>query len=241
MYLTYIDEVKFDNISEKYYWLCGLAFPEGSIKKLEQSLSKISQDYFGSAILTTETEFHASHIVHGKGQYKGHALTNRFELYKSLLDALNNCQDLKKIVVRINPAKMVAGNFQDKAFMFFVERVNSLMGTLQSTALLISDHDKDMVSSNVTSLSTYKEQGTKYEFGSEINNIVDTIHHTHSHHSRLIQMADLITYTIALEAKPDLNFPRKEILEYAKSETTLLNADKYKYWPTDDSWALRYL
>lgn len=240
MHLTYIDEVKYDKRSEKFYWLCGLAFPEDSIKALEHSLSKISQNYFGTPILSKETEFHASHIVHGKGPYKGRELANRFGLFKSLLDALNNCQDLKKIVVRINPAKMVARGYQDKAFMFFVERVNSLMGVLKSTALLISDHDKDMVSSNVTSLSTYKEQGTKYEFGSEINNIVDTIHHTHSHHSRLIQMADIITYTVALQAKHDLNFPRKDILAYAKSDTDLLNADKYKYWPTDDSWALQY-
>ena len=239
MYLTYIDEVKYDNISEKYYWLCGLAFPEESIKLLENGLSEISQDYFGTPILSTETEFHASHIVHGKGHYKGHQLNSRFELYKSLLDTLNNCQDLKKIEIRINPAKMVAADYQNKAFMFFVERVNSLMGVLKSTALLISDHDKDMVSSNVTSLSTYKEQGTKYEFGSKINNIVDTIHHTHSHHSRLIQMADIYTYTMALRAKRGLNFPRKEILAYAKAETNLLNSDKYKYWPTDDSWALQ--
>lgn len=239
MYLTYIDEVKYDRRIEKFYWLCGLAFPEESIKELEHSLSKISQDYFGTPILHTETEFHASHIVHGKSHYKGHKLSTRFELFKSLLDTLNNCQDLKKIEIRINPAKMIASDYQNKAFMFFVEKVNSLMGVLKSTALLISDHDKDMVSSNVTSLSTYKEQGTKYEFGSEINNIVDTIHHTHSHHSRLIQMADIYTYTMALRAKQSLNFPRKEILAYAKAETNLLNSDKYKYWPTDDSWVLQ--
>ncbi len=236
MHLTYVDEVKYQKGVETYYWLCGLSFPENAIKSLEDRLSYISQAYFGSAVLCKKTEFHAKDIVHGKGPYKGRDLEKRFKLYKFLLDALEESKELKKIEIRIDPSKMIAEDYQDKAFMFFIERLNSLMKSLQSSALLIVDHDKDMVATNVTSLSSYKERGTKYQFGSEINHIVDTVHHTHSHHSRLIQMADIYTYTMALQSKKNLNFPRNEILKYTKENTNLLSPSKYKYWPTDQSW-----
>ncbi len=176
------------------------------------------------------------HIVHGKGSYKGHELEKRVQLYKFLLGALEESEELKKIKIRIDPSKMIAEDYQEKAFMFFVERVNSLMQSLQSRALLIVDHDKDMVATNVTSLSSYKERGTKYCFGTEINHIVDTVHHTHSHHSRLIQMADVYTYTMALQPKRDLSYPRNKIFEYTKEHTNLFAPSKYKYWPTDQSW-----
>lgn len=236
MFLTYIDEVKYQKGKEPFYWLCGLAFPDESIKLVEDKLSIIAQDYFGTGILSKDTEFHAKDIVHGKGPYKGHDLNERFELYISLLDTLEACQGLKKIEVRIDPSKMVANGYQDMAFMFFIERVNSLMLSLNSKALLITDLDKEMVTSNVTSLSTYKEQGTKYHFGSEINNIADTIHHTHSHHSRLVQMADIYTYTMALKAKTGMKHPRETIRTYTRERTNLSFPSKYKYWPTDMSW-----
>ncbi len=236
MYLTYIDEVKFEKDKEPYYWLCGLAFPEESIKPIEYQLSEVSQDYFGSKILSKETEFHAKDIVHGKNSYKGHDLNRRFKLYISLLDILNSCGDLKKIEIRIDPSKMLREDYHDWAFMFLIEKVNSLMKELKSEALLITDHDKDMVSINVTSLSMYKEQGTKFQFGSKIDHIVDTVHHTHSHHSRLVQMADIFTYTMVLQPKEGMKFPRDAILNYAREHTQLTIPSKYKYWPTNQSW-----
>ena len=112
MHLTYVDEVKYLKETEPYYWLCGLAFPENSIKSLEDRLSKISQAYFGSAILCKETEFHAIDIVHGKGRYKGHELKQRLELYKSLLDALEETEELKKIeIILLRSFRVVGINY----------------------------------------------------------------------------------------------------------------------------------
>jgi hypothetical protein len=231
-----MDEVKYHKGKEPYYWLCGLCFPEDSIKDIEQQLSTIAKEYFGSGVLDKATEFHAKDIAHGSGPYKGHNLTDRFNLFISLLDTLESCQNLKKIVVRIEPARMIKAEHHDMAFMFFVEKVEHLMMQLKSNALLIIDHDKDIVSSNVSSLSAYKEHGTQYAFASSIEHIVDTIHHTHSHHSRLIQMADIFTYTTALSKKAGMKFPRQAILTHAKENTSLLSASKYKYWPTEHSY-----
>ncbi|MGJ0485247.1 MAG: hypothetical protein ACR65R_12085 [Methylomicrobium sp.] len=97
MYLIYIDEVKYQKGKEPFYWLCGLGFSEEFINLVEDRLSKISLNYFGSAILSKETEFHAKDIVHGKSLYKGHDINRRLTLYKSLLDVLEHCPELKKL------------------------------------------------------------------------------------------------------------------------------------------------
>lgn len=46
---------------------------------------------------------------------------------------------------------MIASEFTDKAFMFLVERVDELMATQKSLALLIADEDKEVIGTNVTS------------------------------------------------------------------------------------------
>lgn len=236
MHLVYLDEVKYQEGVEPFYWLGGLAFPESSIIEVDIRLSEIASDYFGSSILSKDTEFHARDIVHGKGPYKGQDMAGRVELYKSLIDVIDECPDLKRIEIRIDPSKMVAEEHEKKAFMFFVEKVEELMRSLKSLALLIADHDKDAISSNVKSLSSYKQYGTDYQFGIDIKRIIDTIHHTHSHHSRLIQLADIYVYSMALYMKKDLKYPKSKILEYAAEKQNFGFPSKYKNWPTNQSW-----
>lgn len=239
MYLVYLDEVKYQEGTEPYYWLCGIAFPEESILSVEARVSELAKDYFGSSILSKDTEFHATDIVHGKGPYKGQDMEGRVNLFCALIDIIDECQGLNRIEVRIDPAKMVTEGHEEKAFMFFVERVEGLMCKNSAIAMLISDHDKDMVSSNVASLSAYKAYGTDYYFGIDITHIIDTIHHTHSHHSRLVQLVDIYAYSMALCPKQELKFPKSKILEHIKNKKTYGFPSTYKYWPTVHSWYKR--
>lgn len=236
MHLIYIDEVKYDPPTQPYHWLCALAFPEASIQGADQALSHIATDYFGTSALSVETEFHAVKIVQGKGPFKGQPMAERVELYKRLLDVIDETEGLGRIEVRIEPAKMVADGHADKAFMFLVERVEHFMGREDSVALLIADDDKEIAGSNVSSLSSYKAGGTKYAFGKSINRVVDTIHHTRSHHSRLLQLADVYVYTLAMVKGDCSQYPRNELAAYAGGKSHVLFPSTYKNWPTEDSW-----
>jgi len=131
---------------------------------------------------------------------------------------------------------MVASEFTDKAFMFLVEKVDEFMSAQKSLALLIADEDREMVGINVTSLSGWKAQGTSYAFGRDIRLVVDTIHHTSSYHSRLLQLADIYVYTLAMAKNEAEDYPRKQLVSYARSKQNLLFPSKYKNWPTDQSW-----
>lgn len=236
MHLVYIDEVKYQPPDQAYHWLCALAIPDGSIQAVDASLSALATDYFGSPLLGQETEFHARDIVQGKGPYKGQGMDRRVELYKRLLDLIDAAPDIGRIEIRIDPAKMVATTYADKAFMFLVEKVDDYMGSLKSLALLIADEDKEIAGQNVRSLSAYKARGTDYAFGRPITRVVDTIHHTRSQHSRLLQLADAYVYTLATVAGDCTAYPRSAIATHAKSKENLLFPTKYKNWPTDDSW-----
>jgi hypothetical protein len=236
MHLVYVDEVKYQPPVQPYYWLGALAFPENAIQGIDARLSSIAAEYFGTSVLNSSNEFHAKHIVHGKGPFKGHQLERRLDLYKQLLDAIDETESLGRIEIRIDPTKMVASEFTNKAFMFLVEKVDEYMIAQKSLALLIADEEREMVGINVRSLSGWKAQGTSYAFGRDISMVVDTIHHTRSHHSRLLQLADIYVYTLAMAASEAEDYPSKHLVSYARSKENLLFPSKRKNWPTDQSW-----
>jgi hypothetical protein len=134
---------------------------------------------------------------------------------------------------------MVASEHKREAFMFLVEKVDEYMVQQRSLSLLIADHDHEIVGPNVSSLSTYKAQGTDYAFGRDITRIVDTIHHTHSHHSRLLQLADVYTYTLSMVTGDCTKYPRSALAAHARDKQNVLFPTKYKNWPTDQSWHAR--
>jgi hypothetical protein len=233
MHLVYIDEVKYDPPHQPRHWLCGLAIPADEIKSVEADLDSLADGYFGSRVLDKSTEFHAVDIVHGKGPYSGRDMAARLELLKSLSSIVEKHPQIGRIHVCLDPARMKRDDFEGIAFMFLVERVDQLMSARKSLGLLIADHDAEFASENVRSLSSFKAAGTEFQFGQSITNLVDTVHHTHSHHSRLLQLADLYVYSIALAFnKPD-RFPKKEFVEHIRSLDPYLFPDKYKHWPPE--------
>ncbi len=232
MHLVYLDEVKFQEGQQPYYWLCGLAISDEKIMAVEAALAESAEAYFGSRILRPETEFHASYIVHGKGPYKGAALDERVALFERLVDIID-VNDLGRIIVRLDPTRIARTDIEAIAFMYFVERVDGLMRRYRSKALLIADHEKDLVTMNVTNLSNFRVDGTDFEYGRKIAHVVDTVHHTHSHHSRLIQLADLFTYGVCLANKSELRYPKDHLVRYMREKQNLLFPSTYKFWPPD--------
>jgi hypothetical protein len=235
MHLVYIDEVKYDPPTQKYHWLCALAFPDSAIQAIDRALHAIAERYFGTSVLDLSNEFHAKHVLHGKGPYKGRPMQERVDLFNALLDVIASASDVGRIEIRIEPERMISSDYKDKAFMFLVEKVDDYMRECGSIALLIADEDRELAGTNVTSLSSYRANGTRYAFGKDIRNIVDTIHHTRSHHSRLLQLADFYVYTLAMAAGDHSGYPRREIVAHAK-DRGILFPTKYKNWPSGRSW-----
>lgn len=238
MYLTYFDEVKYQKGVQPYYWLGGIMVNAGLVAELEAQVNALSTECFGTARLENGTEFHAKDIFHGKNNFKGWDAAKRIDILQRLARVIDRHDEIYKIPIRLEPARMVASDPEHKAFMFLVERVQMQLRQLDSIGMLSGDHEKSMVSASTYNFSRFRENGTDYQFGHTIDRLIDTVHFMHSHHSRILQLADVYMYAqqMCASSAAAANWTRAKFTEFIRKETRLLAPHRYKDWPTAQSW-----
>jgi hypothetical protein len=236
VHLIYMDEVKYQMPTQPYYWLCGFAVDKPALDFADSAARAAAEWYFGHDALDASTEFHGKHIVNGAANFKGHDVSRRIELYHRLIDCLCGHESIQRIEIRIDPSKIVyEKDPAETAFMFFVERSDALMKRHGSLGVLIADDDSNRTrSNNVSGLSHYRSWQTDWHFGHKIHHLVDTVHHTQSHHSRMVQLADIFVYACQLQQRADLSYVKQQVYNYAVKHDLYASAT-YKYWPTDMS------
>lgn len=242
MLLTYFDEVKYQEGMQPYYWIGGIVVTPKMVCFMENAVSDLSKECFGVGTLSKDTEFHAVEIFHGKRNFKQWKdIEKRMNVLIRLSDILNSQPGLARIYVRLEPSKMLSrNNIEDKTFMFFVEKVEQYLRTMNSPGMLIGDRDNERVSKQFAeTLSHYRAQGTPYPFGMELTRLIDTVHFTDSHHSRMLQLADLYVWLLQLCVNSNADaYPHKLVINHVMTNTDILVPKKYKIWPTDQSWYL---
>lgn len=238
MLIAYFDEVKHQKGRAPFYWLCAVVASPELIWKLEKELNDLAEEVFGSRNLTRDTEFHAADILSGNQHFKGWELERRVDTLKRLITIFGTAEGLGKVYVKMDVRKMVSSDIEGMAFMFLVERIDRYLRGQKAPGMLIGDRESESVSGLFAeSLSRYRTGGTKYFFGTELTHLLDTVHFTHSHHSRMLQLADLHAWLRQLRAAGDCGrWHRQQILEHVASIDGCLFPNKYKEWPTDDAW-----
>lgn len=83
MYLAYFDENKYSE-ENPFFFIGGYLMPDDNALDLEAALTKIQLDFFNSAALRTDTEFHGKEMLHGKGNFKQRKLSDRIQLFEAL-------------------------------------------------------------------------------------------------------------------------------------------------------------
>lgn len=230
MYVTYFDEVKADPAQGQHsYWVGGICVAMDHIAGLEAQVNAISQELFDSVELTTATEFHASCIDFGKFPFKGWKPEKRLNTLIRLVDIIAQPNIVRRVYAKMNVAKLVVPEkAAEFAFAHFCERVQMLVGKNLKT-LLIGDWDAQQANATIREFAQYRIKGTPWEYGREIPSIVDCVHFAHSHHSRMIQLADIYLFaaTHAWSAR------KGEMAE--KFTAALKDRDigpqRYKDWP----------
>ena len=139
------------------------------------------------------------------------------------------------IDIQINCEKLPSHHQPEEiAFMFFCERANDLVCARKSLGMLIGDRESDRVSEQYAkSLSGYRADGTDLMFGRDIQNLVDSVHFTHSHLSRFLQLADVYTWLLQFRNRNrnSDNHRHQAVLDTMKQRTINLFPAKYKIWP----------
>jgi hypothetical protein len=231
--VAYFDEVKYQKGRSPFYWLGAVVADADLIKDLERQVNDLALDVFGMRTLTKETEFHASDILSGNKQFKGWDWAKRIDTLKRLITIFGTAQDLGKVYVKMDVEKMWSSDVEDMAFMFLVERVDLYLRRQQLPGMLIGDRENETIAGKFAEkLSQYRTAGTDYEFGHELKRLLDTVHFTHSHHSRMLQLADLHVWLRQLRAAGDHGRPhRRQILDHVSTINDCLFANRYKEWP----------
>jgi len=190
MYVTYFDEVKDDiPAGRAEYLVGGLVVPMESIGEIEEEVADLSEEIFNSRELKPETEFHGKYIYAAKGPFRGMSMAARTEIIAKL-SAIVSRNDIKRVYACIDTAKLYnAAYAAEFAFAHFVERVQLAVG--RSPCILIGDLDDEQVRQMVKEFSRYRRNGTPWRYGISLSTVVDSVHFCRSHHSRMIQLADM--------------------------------------------------
>ncbi len=230
MYVTYFDEVKaIPENGQDRYWVGGICVPLEEIGKIEAKLNNLSQEIFGTKELTQATEFHAKAIYFSKYPTRDWKIAKRLEVLDRLFGILTEGDKIKRVYASINSKKLYAPEKAGEyAFAHFCERTQMLVGK-GGVTMLIGDMDAHKNAQTIREFSQYRIEGTPWEYGIEINSIVDCVHFAHSHHSRMIQLADFYVFAASHNTSGrsgDMATEFDKILNKAQ-----FYAHKYKWWP----------
>jgi hypothetical protein len=143
MKLIFFDESK-NAPDYPHYHLGAICLDESALIDVEGAVQAIAIEVFGSAELSSGTEFHASEIFHRKKNFKEwHDFGRRVALLSRLVDVLSR-ECVQLIDIQINCRLLnEAQNPEDIAFMFLCERANDLVRAQQSIGMLIGDRESD--------------------------------------------------------------------------------------------------
>lgn len=234
MKLIFFDEVK-PQSDYPHYNIGAICIDEVHLHHIEEQMSALSQDVFSSTEISKKTEFHAVEIFHRKNNFKSWSdFSKRINVLDRLIQILST-EEVALIDIQINTDSLPdTQKAEEVAFMFLCERANDYIKSKESFGMLIGDRESDRISEQFAiSLSSFRKNGTDFAFGRELNHLVDSVHFTHSHLSRFLQLADVYAWLLQFRRRnyKSENDRHKAIFEIINRDDINLFPSKYKEWP----------
>jgi hypothetical protein len=192
--LTYVDE----SYSKDRYYIAGLAVHHEAVRSLESALNDVVMRAMRELdVGGYRAELHGHPLFHGEGDWERAKPRQRIAIYNWALEAIGR-HDVKIFLCGVDSKKLRARYIRpddphDVCLQHMLERVNDYANATDQAALVIADeiHEHDR---RRRDLRDFKDYGTPGYLSSKLPRIVDTIHFAPSHHSRLIQAADLVAF-----------------------------------------------
>ena len=198
MRLIYFDETKFSK-NNPFFFIGCILLPEEHITALENTLMQIQYNFFLTNKLDTSTELHGQFIFNGKGAYRKRKLEDRIKLFEDIGGFLVHnkipirivCVDVEKHQEKYRypePEYRLGLMLILEQFCLYLDKVNDI-------GIVFGDYEENEITQSILDFSQFKQSGsTPMFFGRPLGRLKDTIYFTHSHHSRFLQVADMIVY-----------------------------------------------
>jgi len=172
---------------------------DSKIANLDSLISRIQFNYFGTSVLTKESEFHGKEIFHGKGNWKDQNLAIRIQAFENISKVIiSNSIPIRMVCidVKAHRKKYIYPTPEYRlGLMLMLERCCDYLEKVNDIGLMFGDYEKDEITKSIVDFSQYKFVGkTPMHFGRPLGRIIDTVYFTQSHHSRFLQVADMVVY-----------------------------------------------
>ncbi len=199
MYFLYLDESgDFNNWKvNRNFVIAGVAIHEGQIEKYSHELEELQIEFFPG--LRIMVPFHGSQIYAGKEFFSGIATENRMELLDRLYGVIGNSQfphlllfgTVLDITRAESPAKDLNTVFSDIMIRFnsFLNRQFDVKKPNKGLIVIDQAHEERYREL----FHEFRNQGTSY---GSIRNIVDIPYFARSKDTRMLQLADLVAYSL---------------------------------------------
>lgn len=181
------------------HYILGLVIPGHQARALEDAVTAVLEQRFGPACRAPGFECKGSDMFRGEGPCAAMSPTDRLALYEDLLKLIpaHNIEIIWHGIDKPRLAKRYANPMHPHklAFLFFAEDAQRLLDARKEFGLLVSDEEKSVEQQVIEDLPRYKQLGTLFGYKPvDLTRIVDNVHWVRSHHSRLLQLADICTY-----------------------------------------------
>lgn len=198
MQLIYFDENKYSK-DNPYFLIGGIIVPEEKALELDVRLSAIQKKYFGTSVLSKATELHGNEIFHGKANWKGRKLSDRIMVFEDITSIIIDFELVIRVVnIDVNRHRFKYA-FPDPEYslglMLILERTCDYLDKKNDIGLIFGDYETDEITKSIVDFSEFKRAGrTRMYYGRPLGRLIDTVYFTHSHHSRFLQVADMIIF-----------------------------------------------
>lgn len=198
MHLCYFDENK-HTTENPFFFIGGLLIPDTKAIEFEKTLSHIAFNFVGSRTLSVQNELHGKDLFHGKGNAKGRKIAERMRVFEDLatfvvdnmipvrLISIDVIRHAQKYKYPMPPYRL--------GLMLILERFCEYLDEVDDLGLVFGDYEADEVTNAVVDFSEFKSEGkTPMYYGRPLGRLLDTVYFTRSHHSRFLQVADMLVY-----------------------------------------------
>lgn len=198
MHLIYFDETKFSK-DNPYFLIGGILIDDNRISELENTLMQIQYNFFETNVLSQETEFHGQHIFNGIGHFRKRTIEDRVRLFEDVGKfIIDNKIAIRIVCINVHAHRSKYAYPQPEynlGLMLILERFCDYLESKDDIGIVFGDYEKDEITKSILDFSQFKHSGrTPMHFGRPLGRLKDTIYFTHSHHSRFLQVADMVMY-----------------------------------------------
>lgn len=223
MLLCYVDE----SFKKNFFGFAAVIAEPQVVKDLAASLDQIVQQASASYGIPWNSEIHGYPMFHGKDDWRAVGVRARVGIFKAVINEIVT-SDVTILMRSIDGDRLAHRQSRENypvnfppdqvCFQHIMQRLNALAAKRKDLALIIADEMSNS-DRHRERFATYQTRGTPGAYmRTELRQLIDTIHFAPSHRSRLLQAADILSFT----------FHR---------HTTVVESDKRSQAAMDEIWS----